>query len=48
MQLIDSWDRRGEGDFAEIGLNAAAVGLDMLSLAIDPLGTLATAGRSRR
>lgn len=44
VQLADSIGRGGEGDYAEIGLNAAAAGLDLLSLAIDPLGTLATAG----
>lgn len=44
VQFADSLSRAGEGDFAEIGMNAAAVGLDLLSAAIDPLGTLATAG----
>ncbi|MEJ2856485.1 MULTISPECIES: WXG100 family type VII secretion target [unclassified Saccharothrix] len=44
VQLADSLKRAGEGDFAEIGMNFAAAGLDVLSAAIDPLGTLATAG----
>ncbi|TWP49598.1 hypothetical protein FKR81_24025 [Lentzea tibetensis] len=43
-QLADSITRAGEGDFAEIGLNALATGLDVLSLVMDPLGTFATAG----
>lgn len=44
MQTIDSASRLKDGDFAEFGMNAAALGLDLLSAAIDPLGTLATAG----
>jgi hypothetical protein len=44
MQTFDSITREGDADLGEIGLNAAAAGLDLLSLAIDPLGTLATAG----
>lgn len=44
MQLIDSFSRLKDGDYAEIGMNAAAAGLDLLGVAIDPLGSLATAG----
>ncbi|GAB2819067.1 hypothetical protein [Lentzea nigeriaca] len=43
-QTIDSAKRLGEGDFAEFGMNAAALGLDVLGAIMDPLGALATAG----
>lgn len=43
-QLADSMTRAGEGDFAEIGLNLGAAGLDLLGTFLDPLGSLATAG----
>ncbi len=43
-QVIDSAGRLGEGDFGEFGMNVAALGLDALGMAIDPLGSLATAG----
>lgn len=43
-QTIDSAKRLGEGDFAEFGMNAAALGLDVLGAVMDPLGALATAG----
>ncbi|RDI33071.1 hypothetical protein [Lentzea flaviverrucosa] len=43
-QLADSVTRAGEGDFAEIGLNLGAAGLDLLGTFLDPLGSLATAG----
>lgn len=44
FQTIDSLGRAGEGDFAEIGMNAAALGLDVLGAIMDPVGALATAG----
>jgi hypothetical protein len=44
MQTADSLSRASEGDFAEIGMNAAALGLDLLGAAMDPVGALATAG----
>lgn len=43
-QTIDSAKRLGEGDFAEFGMNAAALGLDVLGAVMDPVGALATAG----
>ncbi|MFJ8963817.1 hypothetical protein ACIRG5_30950 [Lentzea sp. NPDC102401] len=43
-QTIDSAMRLGEGDIAEFGMNAAALGLDVLSAIMDPVGALATAG----
>lgn len=36
MQTFDSWDRLGDGDYTEIGLNAAAAGLDLLSWPLIP------------
>ncbi|SFR11834.1 hypothetical protein SAMN04488564_103675 [Lentzea waywayandensis] len=44
IQTIDSAHRLGEGDFLEFGMNAAALALDGLSMWMDPLGSLATAG----
>lgn len=44
MQTIDSAGRLGEGDAAEFGMNVGALALDALGMAIDPLGSLATAG----
>lgn len=44
VQTVDSLGRAGDGDFAEIGMNAAAFGLDVLGVAMDPVGALATAG----
>ncbi len=43
-QTVDSMGRLGEGDAAELGLNAAALGLDALGVFMDPVGALATAG----
>ncbi|PWK89453.1 hypothetical protein C8D88_102726 [Lentzea atacamensis] len=43
-QTVDSMKRLGEGDAAELGLNAAALGLDALGVFMDPVGALATAG----
>ncbi|WP_433265176.1 hypothetical protein ACQPZF_37175 [Actinosynnema sp. CS-041913] len=43
-QVIDSASRLKDGDFGEFGMNVAALGLDALGMAIDPLGSLATAG----
>ncbi|MEU3650192.1 hypothetical protein AB0E59_42980 [Lentzea sp. NPDC034063] len=43
-QTIDSAMRLGEGDVAEFGMNAAALGLDVLGAVMDPVGALATAG----
>ncbi|MBP2339026.1 uncharacterized protein YukE [Saccharothrix coeruleofusca] len=44
-QVIDSSDRMiEEGDYAEFGMNAAAMLLDGFGVAVDPLGALATAG----
>ncbi|MFD1148440.1 WXG100-like domain-containing protein [Saccharothrix hoggarensis] len=44
FQLADSCTRAEQGDYAEIGMNAAALGLDVLGMVMDPLGSLATAG----
>ncbi|KOV83998.1 hypothetical protein [Nocardia sp. NRRL S-836] len=44
FQTADSVKRLGEGDFAEVGLNAAALSLDLLGVFMDPVGALATAG----
>jgi uncharacterized protein YukE len=43
-QTVDSMGRLGEGDVSELGLNAAALGLDALGVFMDPVGALATAG----
>jgi hypothetical protein len=43
-QTVDSMGRLGEGDATELGLNAAALGLDALGMFMDPVGALATAG----
>ncbi|WP_329789319.1 hypothetical protein V1227_34025 [Lentzea sp. DG1S-22] len=43
-QTVDSMGRLGEGDVTELGLNAAALGLDALGVFMDPVGALATAG----
>ncbi|MGW6934717.1 hypothetical protein ACWGE0_31975 [Lentzea sp. NPDC054927] len=43
-QTVDSMGRLGDGDAAELGLNAAALGLDALGVFMDPVGALATAG----
>ncbi|GAA3844193.1 hypothetical protein GCM10022243_08240 [Saccharothrix violaceirubra] len=44
FQTLDAFSRVDEADFAELGMNAAAFGLDLLGTLIDPLGSLATAG----
>ncbi len=44
FQTADSMKRLGEGDFTEVGLNAAALSLDLLGVFMDPVGALATAG----
>lgn len=44
FQTADSMKRLSEGDVTEVGLNAAALGLDLLGVIMDPVGALATAG----
>lgn len=44
VQTVDSFGRLGEGDVTELGLNAAALSLDLLGMVMDPVGALATAG----
>ncbi|MDX8030960.1 hypothetical protein SK803_12090 [Lentzea sp. BCCO 10_0856] len=44
FQTADSMKRLGEGDVTEVGLNAAALSLDLLGVIMDPVGALATAG----
>jgi hypothetical protein len=44
FQTADSMKRLGEGDVTEVGLNAAALSLDLLGVFMDPVGALATAG----
>ena len=44
FQTADSMKRLGEGDVTEVGLNAAALSLDLLGVLMDPVGALATAG----
>src|SRR5262245_11106987 len=44
FQTADSMTRLGDGDVAEVGLNAAALSLDLLGVFMDPVGALATAG----
>lgn len=36
VQTVDSFSRLEEGDVTELGLNAAALSLDLLGMAMDP------------